>query len=124
MSRYRLSDHRHEFGLLVSRVLDLCGELKVKDSEVARILRLPPGSWPLSHRRVACWQPEVWQEKRLRNLREFLEHVWMVLGEDARSWLRTPNWLIFDQLPIDVIAQDLSALKQMLERLRNEVEAS
>lgn len=106
--------------LLVSRTLCLADDLGLKDFEVQQLLGLPPGTWPLSKARARCWQPETWQESRLRYLVELGDLLVGILAENSSIWLRTPNVAMFGRTPMAVLVEEVDGLRAVVVRLRDE----
>lgn len=110
-----------DIGLLVSRTLCLADDLGLTNVEVQQLIGLPPRTWPLGKARVRCWQPEAWQETRLRHLVELSDLLVAVLGEDAAVWLRTSNRAMFGRTPIAVLIEEVDGLCAVVVRLRSEL---
>jgi hypothetical protein len=120
MSLLAASAARWEIENLVFRLSDNVAMLRIMDAEVSRILRMPPGSWPLWSGRAMRWRPDEWQEVRLRQLLSLCELVRSILPDEGGQWLRTANPVMYGRAPIAVLQQDACALRAMLARLRRE----
>lgn len=122
MCHSHASSARGEISLLVSKLRFLATDLRLHDEEVGQVLRLPPGRWPFSRSRAIRWQPDRWQEVRLRHFIEMLDLTLRMLGDEGALWLRTSNRALFGQSPIDVLVDRLEALPAIRKRMRDEFE--
>ncbi|OEH78277.1 hypothetical protein cyc_09207 [Cyclospora cayetanensis] len=71
--------------------------------------------WPFSRSRAIRWQPDRWQEVRLRHFIEMLDLTLRMLGDEGALWLRTNNRALFGQSPINVLIDRLSASSAMID---------
>ncbi|MEG8016056.1 MULTISPECIES: hypothetical protein [Sphingomonas] len=86
-----------------------------------RLIGLPPRTWPLTKARARCWQPEPWQERRLRHLVDLGDLLVGIFAQDAAAWLRTANVAMFGRTPIMVLLEEVDSLRAIIVRLRSEL---
>jgi hypothetical protein len=98
------------------------GALKIGllDRDVARILQLPDGGWPLGA--AVQWSPmDDRQKRRLCELDRFCRMAATVFGNDAPRWLRDIN----DEVgvsPLEFLEDGPGALDAMCRALRDVID--
>lgn len=102
-----------EAALLVGDLSAHARDLGVHDEELEAIVGLPATSWPPRSAELG-----IHAETRVRRLEEVLRHLPVLLGEQARDWLRAPTG--GGPAPMTRLLDDDDFLVQLRDVLRSE----
>jgi hypothetical protein len=117
-----IDDAALELRKVILRLASDAGELGVTHAEVATLIGLRPGAWPMDI--PSQWAPDltVWQETRLRHLEEVFRLLGSVYGVDAGHWLRRDN-AATGLTPLKFLGLNGEALRALRDVLRAELDA-
>lgn len=81
-------DQQQEFRSIILKLQEEADYLGMRNAEIAAMLGMPRTAWPLPIDRQWEWQPEPWQEARVRQLAEVFLRLVAWLGPRGAVWLR------------------------------------
>jgi len=115
----RIEEGSLDLRLVIARLEISAVDIGLLDKEVACILRMREGGWPMP-------VPEQWsalpagRERRLRDLGEFCRLLTAVKGADAPMWLRRENVGV-QMTPLDFLMEEPGGLAALCRALRHGV---